>query len=194
MPSIQSYFSHYCIYIQRCVINTFLYPSVGFTYSNILTCLYILKTHKHPYVQSSKYLHTADHIVCFSSESSCSGTRWDSRRQEKYCFVFYWCFSKPGPGCSLFLAHTEPAAGPVPPAGRSPPYCFQYCGCVSRGSRTPGGRCCRNPEALTEFNKSRGLNRRSSLLPSEDSEHRGGQKRSWGPRWMMIGVAMVCGW
>lgn len=115
-------------------------------------------------------------------------------RQKKYCFVFYWRFLSQGLGCRLFFTETQPGLDRVLPEVFSPPYCFQYCCCVSCGWRNPGEQRRSNWEALTEFNKGEGLNRRSRPLPRPVSVHWRGQKRSWGPRWMIIGAAMVCGW
>ncbi len=92
----------------------FLYPLMSFTYSNILTCLYIylymFKTHIHPYIQIVNIVFTNSRSHCcacasadglnsaawvkksFKLQPSCFGTRWDSQRQKKYCFVIYWHF------------------------------------------------------------------------------------------------------
>lgn len=105
-----------------------------------------------------------------------------------------WAESKKEPWLRPPLHQTRPGRDRVLPEVFSPPYCFQYCCCVWCVGSNQGERRRCNWEALTEFNKGEGFNRRSRLLPRLFSVHRRGQKRSWGPKWMIIGVAMVCGW
>lgn len=108
------------------------------------------------------------------------------------------CFTgvplSPSLSCRLLLTETPPGLDSVLPEVFSPPYCFQYCCCVSCGRCNPGEQQRGNWDSLTEFNTGEGLNRRSRLLPRPVAVHQWGQKRSCGPRWMIIGAAMVCGW
>lgn len=196
----------------------FLYLLLGFTYSNILTCSYTFKTHIHPYIQIVNIVFTCSGSHC----CECAGadglfelsnltekafqTRVnvalehveipEGRRSIALCFIDIFRasgYNKVSPAASSSLK-TRPGLDRVSPEGFSPPYCFQYCCCVSCGWRHPGLQRRSNWAALTEFNKGEGLHRRSRPLPRPVSIRRRGQKRSWGPRWMMIGVAMVCGW
>lgn len=197
------------IYNQRYTINMFLYPLLGLTYLNILTWLYIYIQNSHTSIcTDSKYIYIQWYTLvwmcryrwsCLNSAkpiSDCShcGTCRDSRRQKKYCFVFYWRFLSQSYSCRLFFTETQPRLDRVLPEVFSLPYCFQYCCSVSGGWGNPGEQRCSNWEAPTEFNKGEGLNRVSRLLQRLVSVHWRGQKRSWGPRWMIIGAAMVCGW
>lgn len=192
----------------------FLYPLLGFTYSNILTCLYIyiFKTHIHPYVQIVNIIFTYSRSHC----CECAGadgpfwiqlldwktfwveSLWNTlsfpKAEEVLLCVLLTFSERAGSNKVSAAASSSLEVCRVLPEVFPPPYCFQYCCRVSCGRRHPGEQRRSNWEALTEFNKGEGLNRRSRLLASLVSVHRRGQKRSWGPRWMMIGVAMVCGW
>ena len=136
---------------------------------------------------------------CFRLQPSCFDKTLRFPKAEKVllCVLLIfsdWAESKKEPWLRPPLHQTRPGRDRVLPEVFSPPYCFQYCCCVWCGGSNQGERRRCNWEALTEFNKGEGFNRRSRLLPRLFSVHRRGQKRSWGPKWMIIGVAMVCGW